>query len=100
MLRQKFHFCSTAIKNKLFIAHVSNIYLCVVWVNCRKANFQQFVVAYNNSYRILTRMPSLIHSLMTRTDKSLNPITQNIAISDMYRMSKLRHQWILALINF
>ena len=122
MLRQKFHFCSTAIKNKLFTAYFSNIYMCTLWVNCRKANFQQFVVAYNNSYRILNRLPmrcsashmfataninsckcvirKAIFSLMTRIDKSLYPIIQDIAISDLYCTSKLQHQWILALYNF
>ena len=52
-----FHFCSTAIKNKLFTAYFSNIYMCALWVHFRKANFQQFVVAYTNSYRILNRLP-------------------------------------------
>ena len=41
-----------------------------------------------------------IHSLMTRIDKSLNPIIQNIAIRDMFCTSKLRHQWILDSYNF
>ena len=122
MLHQKFNFCSTAIKNKLVVAYFSNIYMCALWVNCRKANFQQFDVAYNNSYRILNRLPmrysashmfttanvnlckcvtrKAIFSLMTSTDKSLNPITQNITISDMYCTSKLQHSWILALYNF
>ena len=44
-------------KNKLFIAYFSNIYMGALWVNCRKANFQHFVIAYNNSYRILNRLP-------------------------------------------
>ena len=88
--------------------------MCALWVNCRKANFQQFVVAYNNSYRMLNRLSVRcsashmfatanvnsckcvirkgIFSLMTRIDKSLNPIIQNIAISNMYCTSKLRHQ--------
>ena len=99
----KNNFCSTAIKNKLSTAYFSNIYMCALWVNCRKVNFQQFVVAYNNFYRILNRLPmrcsaspmfatanvnsckcvikKAIQSLMTRIDKSLNPIIQNIAIS-------------------
>ena len=38
MFRKKFHFCSTAIKNKLFAAYFSNIYMCALWVNCKKAN--------------------------------------------------------------
>ena len=33
-------------------------------------------------------------------DKSLNPILQNIGVSDMYCTSKLQYQWILALYNF
>ena len=121
ILHKKFNFCSTAIK-KLFTAYFSNIYMCALWVNCKKANFQQFVVAYNNSCRILNRLPmrcsashmfamanvnsckcvirKSVFSLMTRIDESLNPIIQNISISDMYCTSKLRHHWILGLYNF
>ena len=46
-----FHFCFTAIKNKLFIVYFNNIYTCALWVNCK-----QFVVAYNNSYWIFNRL--------------------------------------------
>ena len=42
MLRQKFHFCSTAVKNKLFTAYFGNIYMCALWVNFRKVNIEQF----------------------------------------------------------
>ena len=56
MLHQKFHFCSSAVKNKLFTAYFSNVYMCALWVNYRKAVFQHFIVAYNNSYRILNSL--------------------------------------------
>ena len=56
-LRQKFHMCSTAVKVKLFTAYFSNVYMCALWVNYRKTAFHQFKVAYNNSYRILNRLP-------------------------------------------
>ena len=56
-LRQKFHMCSTAVKVKLFTAYFSNVYMCALWVNYRKTTFHQFMVAYNNSYRILNRLP-------------------------------------------
>ena len=85
-LRQKFNCFSTAIKNKLFVVYLSVIYMCALWVNCRKANVQLFVIAHNNSYSILTRLPTrcsisavnsckcvirkAIFSLTTRIDKS------------------------------
>ena len=47
--------CSTAVKVKLFTAYFNNVYMCALWVNYRKTAFQQFKVAYNNSYRILNR---------------------------------------------
>ena len=56
-LRRKFHMCSTAVKVKLFTAYFSNVYMCALWVNYRKTTFHQFMVAYNNSYRILNRLP-------------------------------------------
>ena len=49
--------CSTAVKVKLFTAYFSNVYMCALWVNYRKTAFHQFKVAYNNSYRILNRLP-------------------------------------------
>ena len=40
----KIHFCFTTIKNKLFTAYFSNIYMCALWVNCRKANFSHLLL--------------------------------------------------------
>ena len=121
ILRQKFHYCSSVVKNKLFTAYFSNVYMCALWVNYRKAVFKHFIVAYNNSYRILNRLlmrcsgshmfaaasvnsckcvtSNAIYSLMTRIDKSLNPIIQAIANCDTYCTSKLRIHWIASLYN-
>ena len=99
-LRQKFHMCSTAVKVKLFTAYFSNVYMCALWVNNRKTTFHQFMVAYNNSYRILNRLPmrcsasgmfatdnvdsctcvirKSMFSLMTRIALSLKPIVKSI----------------------
>ena len=58
-LRQKFHVfhCCQTVKVKLFSAYFSNVYMCALWVNYRKTTFHQFLVAYNNSYQILNRLP-------------------------------------------
>ena len=115
-LRQKFHMCSTAVKVKLFTAYFSNVYMCALWVNYRKTTFHQFIVAYNNSYRILNRLPmrcsasgmfasdnvnsctcvirKSIYSLTTRIFKSTNPIVKSIVWGDVYCTSALRNQWI------
>ena len=99
-LRQRCHMCSTAVKVKLFTACFSNVYMCALCVNYRKTTFHQFTVAYNNSYRILSRLPmrcsasgmfatdnvnsctcvirKSIFSLMTRIASSLNPIVKGI----------------------
>ena len=45
ILRQKVHFCTTVVKNKLFTAYFGNIHICALRVNFTKVNFQQFVVA-------------------------------------------------------
>ena len=39
MLRQTFHYCFSAVKNKLFTVYFSNVYMCALWVNYRKAVF-------------------------------------------------------------
>ena len=113
-LRNKFHMCSTAVKVKLFTAYFNNVYMCALWVNYRKTAFQQFKVAYNNSYRILNRLPmrcsasnmfangnvnscacvlrKSIYSLMARIHASLNPIVSSIVRGDVYCTSALRIQ--------
>ena len=117
-LRQTFHYRSSAVKNKLSTAYFSNVYMCALWVNYRKAVFQHFITAYNNSYRIgclrctashmfaavnvnsskcVTR--NAIYSLMTRIDNSLNPVIQVIAICYTYSTSNLRIHWIASLYN-
>ena len=95
-LCQKFHMCATAVKVNLFTAYFSNVYMCALWVNYRKTTFHQFTVAYNNSYRILNKLPmrcsasgmfatdnvnsctcvirKSIYSLTTRIFTSTNPI--------------------------
>ena len=115
-LRQKCHMCSTAVKIKLFTAYFSNVYMCALWVNYRKTTFHQFIVAYNNSYRILNRLPmrcsasgmfasdnvnsctcvirKSIYSLTTRIFKSTNPIVKSIVWGDVYCTSALRNRWI------
>ena len=57
MLRQRFHFCSADVKNKLFSTCFNNIYMCALWVKCSKSTFHMFIVYYNNCYRILQRLP-------------------------------------------
>ena len=113
--------CSTAVKVKLFTAYFNNVYMCALWVNYRKTAFQQFKVAYNNSYRILNRLPmrcsasnmfangnvnsyacvlrKSIYSLMTRIHASLNPIVNSIVRGDVYCTSALHIQWVSQLYN-
>ena len=120
-LRNKFHMCSTAVKVKLFTAYFNNVYMCALWANYRQTAFQQFKVSYNNSYRILNRLPmrcsasnmfangnvnscacvlrKSIYSLMTRIHASLNPIVNSIVRGDVYCTSALRIQWVSQLYN-
>ena len=56
-----------------------------------------FAAANVNSWKCVTR--NAIYSLMTRIDKSLNPIIQAIVICDTYCTSKLRIHWIASLYN-
>ena len=58
-LHQKCHMCSTAVIVTLCTGYFSNVYMCALWVNYRKTTFHQFIVAYNNSYRILNRLPMI-----------------------------------------
>ena len=57
MLRRKFYFCSDQVKNKLFSAYCNSIYMCSLWVSYRKRCMRQFVVSYNNSFRMLRSLP-------------------------------------------
>ena len=55
-LARKFYFCSDKVKNALFSYYCSNVYLCSLWVKLRKSAMKQFVVAYNNAFRIMHRL--------------------------------------------
>ena len=84
MLHKKFNFCSSIVKNKLFTAYFSDVYMCALWVNSRKAVFQHFIVAYNNSYRILNRLPrrcSPSHMFATANVNSCKCVTRNAIYS-------------------
>ena len=56
-----------------------------------------FAAANVNSCKCVTR--NTIYSLMTRIEKSLNPIIQVILFRDTYFTSKLRIHWIASLYN-
>ena len=56
-----------------------------------------FATANVNCYKGVTR--KTIYSLMTRIDKSVNPIFQTIAISEIHCASNLRIQWIASMCN-
>ena len=121
MLRGKFYFCSDQVKNKLFSAYCNNIYMCSLWVSYRKRCMRQFVVSYNNSFRILRSLPMRcsasamfassnvdscqarirrsIYSRRCRLDVSFNLITRSVINSDVHVLSKLNSTWIATLYN-
>ena len=119
MLRRKFYFCSDQVKNKLFSAYCNNIYMCSLWVSYRKRCMRQFIVSYNNSFRIVRSLPMRcsasamfassnvdscqarirrsIYSLRCRLDVSSNMITHSVIHSDVHVASKLNNMWIATL---
>ena len=121
LLRHYFHYCTTDVKRCLFEAYFGNIYLCALWANFKKNMFRRFIVAYNNAYRILHRLPMrcsasfmfainnvksckclirrAIFSMKTRVYESINNIIQCIVHSDIYFTSLLRRQWNIMLYN-
>ena len=121
MLRRKFYFCSDQVKNKLFSAYCNNIYMCSLWVSYRKRCMRQFIVSYNNSFRIVRSLPMRcsasamfassnvdscqarirrsIYSLRCRLDVSSNMITHSVIHSDVHVASKLNNMWIATLYN-
>ena len=100
-------------KNKLFSAYCNNIYMCSLWVSYRKRCMRQFVVSYNNSFRIVRSLPMrcsasamfassnvdscqarirrYIYSLRCRLDVSSNMITHCVIHSDVHVASKLNN---------
>ena len=104
-----------------FSPEINKVYLILSYLIYRKTAFQQFKVAYNNSYRILNRLPMTcsasnmfangnvnscacvlrksIYSMMTRIHASLNPIVSSIVRGDVYCTSALRIQWVSQLYN-
>ena len=52
MLCQRFHFCTAAVKNKLFTTFFNNTHMCALWVKCSDyfspiCSFLQQLLAYN-----------------------------------------------------
>ena len=45
------------VKNRLFSRYCSNLYLCSLWAKYRKSSIRNFIVSYNNAYRILHNLP-------------------------------------------
>ena len=121
MLRRKFYFCSDQVKSKVFSSYCNNIYMCSLWVSYRKRCMRQFIVSYNNSFRILRSLPmrcsasamfassnvdscqagirQSIYSLRCRLDVSFILITHSVINSDVHVASKLNSRWIATLYN-
>ena len=121
--RQRFHFCSSDVKNKLFTTlKYIYIYTCALWVKCTKSTFHMFAVSYNNCYSILHRLPmrcsvsgmfavanvnscsavfrKCTYSLITRISRPSNDILRNVVNGDIYGLSTLRRRWMTQLYNF
>ena len=115
MILRKFYFSSTCTKNKLFTAYCSNMYLCFLWVKCRKSIFDSVKTAYNNAFRIIhsynfrcsasgmfvsNKVLSFyemyrknIWNFSRRLSNDFNSIILAIANSDMYNFSLLTKRW-------
>ena len=116
MLLRKFYFCSHLVKNTLFMTYCNNIYLCSLWVKYRKICMRNFIVSYNNAFRILHGLPMRcsasgmfaesnvdscqaqirrsIHSLRNRLDVSLNILARSVVNSDVHVTSSLHHNYV------
>ena len=119
MLRRKFYFCSDQVKNKLFSAYCNN--MCSLWVSYRKRCMRQFIVSYNNLFRIVRSLPmrcsasamfasSNVDSCQARIRRSIyrdcvvdwmsrHMITYSVIHSDVHVASKLNNMWIATLHN-
>ena len=95
--------------------------MCSLWVSYRKRCMRQFIVSYNNSFRIVRSLPMRcsasamfassnvdscqarirrsIYSLRCRLDVSSNMITHSVIHSDVHVASKLNNMWIATLYN-
>ena len=115
MLIRQFYNCSKEIKNRLFSAYCSNLYLCFLWSSYRQSVYNAVKVAYNNSYRILHNLdrrcsasgmfvlnnvysfPEMLRKrslgFMNRLKLSQNDILSTIVQSDMYNSSELTLTW-------
>ena len=115
MLASKFRFCTNVVKNRLFTSFCSNVCLCWLWARFRQSVMHTFVVAFNNAFRIIHRLPmrcsasymfaeagvdncttrrrKCIYNLMCRIDSSSNGIVHDIAMCDIHLTSALSNNW-------
>ncbi len=105
--------------NYSHVTAVTYYYLCSLWVKFRKACMHQFIVSYNNAFRILHGLPMRcsasgmfassgvnscqtcirrrVYSLQCRLHASLNSIVHNIINCDVHLTSSLHKSWLCTL---
>lgn len=118
MLLRKFSMCSFNVKCSLFKAFCTPMYSAHLWCNYKKSSLQKLTVAYNDTMRLLLRIPrwfsasylfafsnvpsceavlrNLMYKFMCRLDNSTNVIIESLvkpSRSAMRYLSKLRKHW-------
>ena len=111
MIKRHFGSCTESVKIKLFRSYCESVYTAHLWWNYTNANYNRFIVAYNNSFRILVGEPKycraspmyvcrnvpspkevirkLTISFLRRLASSLNIIVYNITNSDCRYLSDI-----------
>ena len=114
-LVRKFHMCSDDVKVKLFRAYCTPMYTSQLWFHYKQKSMNKLIVAYNNSLRILLKLPwdcsaskmfadralpgakailrNLIYKFMKRIEISENTLVKCILNSDLILISRLRKHW-------
>ena len=115
MLSRKFHMCSDDVKIKLFRTYCSSMYTSQLWWNYTKRAIKKLIVAYNNAFRMLMKLPrdcsasgmfannrvpsgqailrNLCFKFLGRTERSVNGLVKAIIDSDMRWCSRMRIHW-------
>lgn len=118
MLLRKFSMCSFNVKCSLFKAFCTPMYTAHLWCGYKKSSLQKLTVAYNDTMRMLLKLPrwfsasylfavssvpsceavlsNLMYKFMCRLDSSGNGIIDNLvnpARNSLRYYSKLRKHW-------
>ena len=101
-LCRKFSMCSTSVKVSLFKAYCTPLYTAHLWCHYKQSSIRKLTVAYNDSMRLLLRVPrssSASHMFVSLGVPTCTALLRNLMYRFMCRISESENDLIAVLNN-